>query len=276
MIRVALLDMNDNHPNQGFGNIKEVAEAFKEHSDEEVSITAFDVRHKIEIPYFEDYDIFISSGGPGDPHKVGAAWEKPYENFLNGIWKYNKTHEDKKFLFLICHSFQVSVIYWNLAHVTKRHSYSYGVMPISKTEEGKNEYLFENLPDPFYAVDSRAFQVVERDEGRLERFGIKIMGIEKKRPYVPYERAIMAIRFSDEIFGTQFHPEANPVGFLEALKSEKNKQGIIEAHGVEKYQETIDRIHDEDKVILTRREILPRFLNYAASRLHKETAEVGK
>jgi len=272
MIKLALLDMNDNEPNQGMGNIIEIAEAFKEHSENPVSIQKFNVRDENQIPDIQDFDIFISSGGPGSPHKSGKAWEEPYHEFLNGIWKHNQENEDKKYLFVICYSFQVICAYWNLAEVNERKSYSFGVMPMHKTEEGKSEFLFENLPDPFYAVDSRAFQVVQPKKDLLAEKGIKIMALEKIRPHIPLERAVMAIRFSEEIFGTQFHPEANPEGFLRALKVEKYKNSIIEEHGMEKYLQTVDRIDDEDKVVLTRREILPRFLNFAAAQLEKQAA----
>jgi hypothetical protein len=38
---------------------------------------------------------------------------------------------------------------------------------------------------------------------------------------------------------------------------------------LDKYQETIDRIDDEDKVVLTRKEILPVFLEFAAQQISK-------
>ena len=60
--------MNNNHVNQGMRNIREISQQFKEHADEDVSITLFDVRFKDEIPDIQDFDIFISSGGPGNPH----------------------------------------------------------------------------------------------------------------------------------------------------------------------------------------------------------------
>ncbi|WP_185654165.1 type 1 glutamine amidotransferase [Elizabethkingia meningoseptica] len=268
-VRIALLDMNNNHPNQGMRNIKDISEAFKAHSDYNVSIEVFDVRHKYEMPDIAKFDIFISSGGPGNPHKEGFVWEENYNRFLNSIWKHNKESEAKKYLFLICHSFQLACIYWDLAEVTQRKSYSFGVMPIHKTDEGEKDFLLKNLPEPFYAVDSRAYQVVQPKFDHFEKHRMKILALEKNCPHIDLERAVMSIRFSEEIFGTQFHPEADPEGFLESLKVEKYKNSIIEDYGMEKYQETVDRIDDEDKVVLTRREILPRFLEFAAQQVSK-------
>ncbi|MDR6487010.1 GMP synthase-like glutamine amidotransferase [Chryseobacterium vietnamense] len=269
-IRIALLDMNNNHVNQGFRNIKEISESFQQNSEENVVIKTFDVRFKDEMPEISDFDIFISSGGPGNPHREGFAWEDRYADFLTSVLEHNKYHEDKKYLFLICHSFQLASIHWNLGNICKRKSYSFGVMPVHKTDEGKEEFLFKNLQDPFYAVDSRAYQFIEPDHDRFEELGMTIMAIEKFRPHINLERAVMAVRFSEEIFGTQFHPEANPESLIENLKDEKNKEAMIENFGMEKYLETIDRIDDEDKIILTRHQILPRFLQFAKKNILKE------
>lgn len=262
-LRIALLDMNNNQANQGFKNIKEIAETFRKQSEENINIEIFDVRHKNEIPDVEQFDIFISSGGPGNPHREGFEWEDKFSGFLDSVYEYNRQHETKKFLFLICHSFQLASIHWDLGNICKRKSYSFGVMPIHKTEEGEQDFLLKNLPEPFYAVDSRAYQFIEPNHERFEELGMKIVAIEKFRPHVNLERAVMAIRFSDEIFGTQFHPEANSEGMIENLKDEKNKTAMIENFGMEKYLETIDRMDDEDKIMLTRSQILPRFLRLA-------------
>lgn len=270
-IRIALLDMNNNHVNQGFKNIKEISEAFKlSCAQENVSIETFDVRFKNEMPNVEDFDIFISSGGPGDPHREGLEWEDKFAQFLDNVFDHNQYSDDKKYLFLICHSFQLASIHWKLGNICKRKSYSFGVMPVHKTEEAEQEFLFKNLPDPFYAVDSRAYQFIEPDHDRFEELGMKIVAIEKFRPHINLERAVMAIRFSEEIFGTQFHPEANPAGMIENLKDEKNKQAMIENFGMEKYLETVDRMDDEDKIILTQAQILPRFLQFAKKNVLKQ------
>lgn len=259
--------MNNNHLNQGMRNITEISENFKNHNPEVSQIETFDVRYKNEIPKIEDFDIFISSGGPGNPHKEGYAWEEPYYAFLDQIWEHNKSHEDKKFMFLICHSFQVASIHWKLGNICRRKSYSFGVLPIHKTEDAKNEFLLKNLPDPFYAVDSRSFQFIEPNEKRFKELGMKIMALEKVRPQIHLERAVMAIRFSEEIFGTQFHPEADSQGMLKNLEDDVNKIAMIESYGIEKYLETIDRMDDPDKIILTQAQILPRFLKNAMNRI---------
>ena len=268
-IKLALLDMNNNHANQGMKNIREISQQFKETSAENVEITVFDVRYKNEMPNVEEFDIFISSGGPGNPHREGYEWEQKFADFLDEVWEHNKNSEQKKFLFLICHSFQLASIHWKLGNICKRKSYSFGVMPIHKTYQGENDFLLKNLPEPFYAVDSRAYQFIEPDHKKLDQMGMKIVGLEKVRPHIHLERAVMAIRFSEEIFGTQFHPEANPEGMIENLKDDKNKNTMIENYGMEKYLETLDRMDDPDKILLTQAQILPRFLQNVAEQILK-------
>lgn len=273
-VRIALLDMNNNHPNQGMRNIKELSQAFQKQSDDQVSVELFDIRYKNEIPNIADFDIFISSGGPGNPHREGYEWENRYADFLNQIWEHNQNNQHKKYLFLICHSFQLAVIHFGIANVCKRKSYSFGVMPIHKSEDGDQEFLFRNLQDPFYAVDSRAYQCIEPNQEKIDELGMKVVALEKYRPTVHLERALMAVRFSDEIFGTQFHPEADPTGFIKNLEDEKNKTAMIETFGLEKYLETIDRMNDEDKILLTQSQIIPRFLQFASEQIVENSSKL--
>ena len=46
---------------------------------------------------------------------------------------------------------------------------------------------------------------------------------------------------------------------------------MIENYGMEKYLETLDRIDDEDKIVLTQAQILPRFLQHSAEIILKKT-----
>jgi anthranilate/para-aminobenzoate synthase component II len=87
--------------------------------------------------------------------------------------------------------------------------------------EGQEEAIFEGLNDPFYAVDSRDYQVIQPHHNRLREMGGRVLCIEKDRPHVPYERAIMAIRFSEYMIGTQFHPEADAIGMSMHLQTDE-------------------------------------------------------
>lgn len=263
-LKIAILDMNNNVPNQGLRCIKTHVEEFLIKDGNQNSYKIFDVRAKNEMPGLNDYDIFIASGGPGSPLPEGHAWEPEFYSFLDQIWTHNKLNEQKKFLFLICHSYLIACMHWQLATISMRKSYSFGVMPVHKTDSGKAEELFKPLPNPFYVVDSRAWQVVQPKKKKLEAMGAKILNLEKKRPHIPLERAVMSIRFSNEIFGTQFHPEADAEGMRYYFHQEEKRNQIIEEYGEAKYLNIIEHLDDEDKIMLTQDVIIPGFLRDAA------------
>ncbi len=263
-LRIAILDMNNNVPNQGLRCIKTHVEEFLLKDGNQNSYKIFDVRAKNEMPDLVDFDIFISSGGPGSPLPEGEAWEPTYYNFLDQIWAHNRLNEQKKYLFLICHSYLIACLHWQLATISMRKSYSFGVMPVHKTDAGKTEELFKPLPNPFYVVDSRAWQVVQPKKKKLEAMGASILNLEKKRPHIPLERAVMSIRFSNEIFGTQFHPEADAEGMRYYFQQEEKRNQIIEEYGEAKYLNILEHLDDEDKIMLTQEVIIPGFLRDAA------------
>lgn len=261
--KIAILDMNAGHPNEGMRCITMLTEDFLSKDGIKGQYDIFDVRVKNEIPKLEDYDIFISSGGPGTPLLMGESWEEKYFYFLDSVLHHNLSHHNKKHLFLICHSFQLACLHWDLARVTKRRSTSFGILPIFKTKSGEQEVLFEGLQDPFYAVDSRDYQVIGPNEWKLDTLDGKVLCREKIRPNVSLERAVMAIRFSKEIFGTQFHPEADAEGMLRYFKRDDKRELVIKKYGKKIYLDMIEHLYDDDKIMKTNHTIIPRFLNLA-------------
>jgi hypothetical protein len=94
--------------------------------------------------------------------------------------------------------------------------------------------------------------------------GAKILCIEKSRPHVPYERAIMGIRFTEFMIGTQFHPEADAPGMSMYLQTEEKRKTVIESYGEEKLINMIEHLNDPDKIMWTHSRILFNFLNVSA------------
>jgi homoserine O-succinyltransferase/O-acetyltransferase len=116
-------------------------------------------------------------------------------------------------------------------------------------------------------VDSRDFQVIEPNEAILADLGGTVLAIEKERPHVPYERAIMAVRFNEYMVGTQFHPEADAHGMSIHLQTEEKKKTVIDNHGEEKWKSMIEQLPDPDKILWTYSHVLPNFLNISAEQL---------
>jgi hypothetical protein len=131
-------------------------------------------------------------------------------------------------------------------------------------EDGASEPFVDGLGDPFWAVDSRDYQFIEPDTKAMIEFGAKVVAIEKNRPHIPLERAVMAVRFTDEVFGTQFHPEADAEGMRRYFLQADKKQAVINEHGEEKFYDMIEYLKDPDKIMLTESVIIPTFLKNAA------------
>jgi len=266
--RLALLDMNQGHENQGMRCIRDIVS----HFDSEIELTELDVRVTNEVPGL-DFDIYISSGGPGNPLEGNGIWEKRFTNLLDKVWAFNKNpdtpKEAKKHFFFICHSFQLACNHFGLGDITKRKSTSFGVLPVHKTEDGKNDFLFSSLNDPYTVIDSRDWQLIQPRLKVFKENGAKILSLEKIRTHVELERAIMAVRFSDEMVGTQFHPEADPKGMFEHFKKEDNRKKVIDNFNLRKYEQMMDALEDQEKLARTHRTILPRFIENALIQIRK-------
>lgn len=262
-VKVAILDLYDGFANQGMRCIRAILNEWAEVNELDVQSTEFDVRQKDELPD-TSFDIYISSGGPGDPLKSRFEdWDIAWSRWLDNIvrWNKNPSTTQKKNVFFICHSFQLACRYFNAGIVCKRRSNSFGVFPMHMLESGKAEPVLDGMKDPFYAVDSRDFQVIQPNHKLLNEMGANILCIEKSRPHVPYERAVMGIRFNEYMIGTQFHPEADATGMSIHLQTEEKRQSVIENHGEEKLNSMLEHLSDPDKILWTYSHIIPNFLN---------------
>lgn len=262
-VRIAILDLYEGVANQGMRCIREIIKEWGETNNLDIESKEFDVRQKNEIPD-TSWDIYISSGGPGDPLRSRFEdWDIVWCRWIDNIrrWNANPSNLQKKYVLFICHSFQLASRYFNVGRVCKRKSTAFGVFPVHMLESGKEEAVFEGLKDPFYAVDSRDHQVIQPNHELLNEMGAEILCIEKSRPHVPYERAVMGIRFNEYMIGTQFHPEADARGMSMYLQTEEKRKTVIESHGLDKLNSMLEHLNDPDKIMWTHTHILPNFLN---------------
>lgn len=275
MLRVAILDLYEGQPNQGMRCIRQILNEWSEFHGVQLTFEEFEVRQNCQHPDMS-FDIYISSGGPGSPlESEGSEWEAAYFNWLSQVenWNNNVFQNKKKFVLFICHSFQLVCRHYAIGEISKRKSTSFGVYPVHVTAEGQRDPVFAGLPDPFYVVDSRDYQVTMPDFRKLDMMGAQILCIEKYRPHVPYAQAIMGIRFNEYMVGTQFHPEADAIGMSMYLQTEEKKKIVIEAHGEEKWKRMIDQLNDPDKIMWTYAHVLPNFLKSAALHIKAEAEE---
>lgn len=275
MIRIAILDLYEGQPNQGMRCLRSLIQEWGAFYGTPVQWDEFDVRQQAAVPDMS-YDIYLSSGGPGSPlESEGSAWEAAYFGWLEKLmaWNADPAQESKKFVFFICHSFQLVCRYFGLGLISKRKSTAFGVFPVHVLLEGQQDPVLAGLNDPFYVVDSRDWQVTRPDFDKLRSRGAILLGIEKYRPHVPLDQAVMGVRFNEYMIGTQFHPEADASGMRMYLESEEKKLTVIENYGLEKWQSMIDGLSDPEKIQRTYSLIIPNFLSLAASYL-KQVREV--
>ena len=265
MLRAALLDMYNGESNRGIPMLRSMLARYAN----VLRFDHFDVRAKNEVPDLT-YDIYLFSGGPGDPLLNDGPWFERYFRLIDNLWQWNRgTAENgaKKHAFFICHSFQMACHHFGVGEVTQRFKMSFGTYPVHKTHWGKEESFFDGLPDPFYIADFRRYQVVKPDAARLQAMGAHILCMEKLRPHVHFERAVMAIRFSPEMIGTQFHPEADPAGLLTYFMEPARKKAIVEEHGETRYDRMIRDLANPMKIQRTFDTVIPNFIENAVEQL---------
>ncbi|MFZ1706012.1 MAG: GMP synthase [Saprospiraceae bacterium] len=267
-LKMAILDMNAGRENQGMRCIRDIAHVYQGEFD----ITEFDVRSKDEVPDMS-FDVYISSGGPGNPLDGNGIWDKKWYKLVDDLWQFNQENElAKKYMFFVCHSFQMACHHFKLGEISERKSTSFGIMPIHKTRFGQIDKIFNNLPDPFYAVDSRDWQLIQPNLSVFQKHGARILALEKIRTHVEYERAIMAVRFSKEFVGTQFHPEADAQGMLIHFNKEEVRSQVIKNFGQTKYDDMMEHLNDPDKIELTHDTVLPNFIENALNTIYSHSA----
>ena len=86
-IKIATIDLYNNERNEGIRCIGEIVnDANLTNSNCEIKYEVFDTRFKNEVPGI-DFDIFISSGGPGSPFEgEGTSWERNYFKLIDKIY----------------------------------------------------------------------------------------------------------------------------------------------------------------------------------------------
>jgi len=252
--KVAILDMYEGSPNLGMTCILEVLNIWANKNKLSLIINVYNVRVQNQIPDF-NYDVYISTGGPGSPvDSKNSEWDNTYTQWLGTI--INK----KKWVFLICHSFQMACRHFEIGKISLRKSRQIGVLPVHPIIE---DSLFNNLGDPFYALESRYYQITEPNDQVIAAMGAQILALEKIRPDVPLERAIMAVKFNEYIYGVQFHPEGESSILLTYFQDPETKASIIEEFGIAKWEKIMMKLEDTDKTTNTFSHFIPNFLDKA-------------
>ncbi len=253
-LQIAIIDMYDGEPNLGKGCIHGILEKWSKGKNIEIKSTVFRLRNYCEIPE-DDFDIYISTGGPGSPiQSIHLDWDDLYTAWLE------KMVALKKPVFLICHSFQIACRHFEIGTVSLRKSSQVGILPVHPLNDNS---LFNNLQDPFFALESRHFQITEPNDEKIKALGAKLLALEKIRPNIPLERAIMAVQFTEKMFGVQFHPEAEPATLSSYFNEPSTRKAIVDEFGIEKWEQIIQHLKDPNTLEATYSNFIPNFLDKA-------------
>ncbi len=268
-IKIAVIDLYKNEKNLEINCIKNILVDFSRIFENNFIYEIFDTRYKGATPSL-DYDIYISSGGPGSPWDgQNSRWESNYFSLIDSLLNHNQKSKRKKFVFFICHSFQLIARHLLLGDVTRRGAESFGVLPVDKTDAGRIDLLFKNLPDPFYCADFRSWQVVNPDFKKFKDLGASILTYENNNGVPQSELAVTSIRISNEMAGTQFHPETDSNTMRHILSQKKKKDELRILYGAKKYEEMLRLAGDPCGLDLTHKTVLPAFLQDSLNKLNE-------
>lgn len=266
-LKVAILSMYMNQESQGMKYLRLLLEneAYS-FPDLSISYKVFATRESNELPRLSDFDLFISTGGPGDPHDgIGQEWENNYFEFLRNFQAHNASNGQSKFLFSICHSFQLLCRFFDIAKVVPRPQTCFGIHACRLEKSGKEDALFGKLPDPFLIVENRNWQCVLPDHKKMESLGIQILAKELNPVSAGAEPALLALRISPFWVATQFHPETNPVEMRRVFSEGKKVQEVLAKYGPLKMPETLGFLDQKNPSLFdTFQCLLPEFIKSAA------------
>lgn len=265
-LKVAVLSMYRNQESQGMKYLRLLLENESySFPDLSISYKVFATRESNELPDLSEFDLFISTGGPGDPHDgIGQEWEKNYFEFLRKFQEHNASNVQAKFLFSICHSFQLLCRFFDIAKVVPRPETCFGTFKCHLENSGKKDVLFAKLPDPFLIVENRNWQCIQPDLEKMESLGIQILAKELNPVSPGAEPALLALRISPFWVATQFHPETYPVEMSRVFFEPKKIKEVVEKYGTVKILQILDSINQKNPSILNTFEcLLPEFIKSA-------------
>lgn len=170
------------------------------------------VREGGVLPDLNDFDVLLSSGGPGDPTELGD-WGQAYAELIEAIRVHNQNHPDRpKRVFLVCHSFQVMSHYWGLGQLSERPFAMWGIQrQISEALPADAAQVFPT--DDFYAFESRFYQVQPTYDLKQKCAELDIVVTSRDE-----QGALTTWQTRDgHIVATQFHPEALAVDLVKLM-----------------------------------------------------------
>lgn len=270
-LKVALIDMNNGHPNQAIRSFKTLIRGLFERAQERnvdlaAELVHVQPRNLGEVPP-NDCDLYLCSGGPDSPvDGFQESWCPSIRNFLDGVhddWQSGR--EDAAGVLAICYSFEMTTMHFGVAEMTPREK-RFGIMPAYTTEAGANSDLLGAFGDRLFAWEHRYWNAVNVDEERLRELGGAIYA-QESRDGVSKGEGLTSFRFTQGVEGTIFHPEADRAGALHWIQKPEQAEAVIEAYGKTTYNRMLKTLDDPNRLARTYALLIPNWLNTSFNRL---------
>lgn len=218
------------------------------------------------------YDLVLSSGGPGSPFAgLDDPWGVGYRRFLDGVYEDNlRDAKAAAKLLVVCHSFEVAVIHFEVARMEKRETLKFGLMPAYTTAVGREVDYFKCFADRLFTWEHRWWQAIGTDTRRLAELDGRVLAQESREGGPNKGEAVLAFRFGPGIDGTQFHPEADKPGVMAWVQIAEHAEKFKAQYGEELYGRMLKSLNDEARLARTFALFVPGWLTYRFNELASE------
>lgn len=277
-LRVCLVDMNNGVANQATRCFKTIVESFRgrvKASNPAVDIALDHVqpRNLGELPK-DDMDLMLSSGGPGSPFDGydDSPWCTGYRKVLDRIAEANQKNPDAapKAL-LVCHSFELGILHFGVGTMQKRSSLKFGLMPAYTTRVGRDVDFLQPFGDRMFTWEHRNWEAVDLQPKRLEAIGGAVLATESREGQPPDKgKALLGMKFTHGIWGTQFHPEADKPGVMAWIEKPEHKVAVTDAYGQLLYDRMVKSLSNPDRLAKTFSLLIPGWLTYRFNELARK------
>lgn len=268
-LRVCLVDMNNGVANQATRCFRRLYDAFQKRVKQanpglEVTFRHVQPRNLGELPD-DDVDLILSSGGPGAPHDgYEDTWCTGYRKFLDKVVERNIVAPDTapKAL-VVCHSFEIAVLHFQVAEMVRRPKLKFGVMPAYITEHGQEVDYLAPFGYRLFTWEHRNWEAVNLDAKRLGELGGSLTAMESHaNAKVNTGDAILGLHFAPGVHGTQFHPEADKPGVMAWIEKPEHTIQVEEQYGRPLYEKMITTLSNPDRLARTFALLIPGWLAF--------------
>ncbi len=261
--------MNNGVANQATRCFRRLCDAFIAKVKEvnpalDVSFKHVQPRNLGELPD-DDTDLVLSSGGPGSPFDgFDDPWCTGYRKFLDRVVDANmKDPQRAPRALVICHSFEIAVLHFQVAEMKRRETTKFGVMPAYISPAGQKYDYLKPFGYRLFTWEHRNWEAVGLNEARLKELGGELIATESHaKATVNTGDAILGMRFATGIDGTQFHPEADKPGVMAWIVKPEHQTAVEGAYGPQLYARMVKSLDNPARLAKTFALLIPGWLAF--------------